>query len=221
MVYASVSEIKDRIEFEAGDFFASTSGSDFDDLISGFEIETRSLIDSHFGDITFSQETKTQSLEPVQGSVIPLEYPVNSISSSGVEYKLISSATWSELDEDRWKYTEHNLILKKYPRNYIPSDRHKRFKPLQSNLQRLTWNGFCEELRVTYDRGFSDIPANVKNAQITMISNALARLRADQSFETIEPGEFDVYLNNKVELTDAVLQKLDNITRPRNTFRVI
>jgi len=217
--YMTTSEIKERVNYDKDDFNLETAG--FDDLLEQVEEESRALIESYKGDITFSQETRVQTIKSSDDSGIPLEFPVNDITSSGVEYKKTLSDDWTELEEDRWDYSEHNLILRKLPRTYSRYHRNRRYDPVQIDHNRTTWSEFSTKIRVTYDRGYSDIPANVINIQLTLINKILRQLKHEQGISGLDPQNVSTYADIDILMTQDVRERLDEITDARNFVRVI
>ncbi len=218
MVYLTVDDITPRIHYDETDF--SGDSADFDSLIQRLEKESRGLIESYMGDITFSAETdKTVTLIPKDSSAIPLEYPINNINS--VEYKRKISGDWKTLDTDRYTNSDHRLVLRRYPEMFYQRKGYERMNRLNRDISRLSWSDFCEELKIDYDRGFESIPENVKSIQLDMINRLLRKLKMEQNISTMNPEDIQSITQANVVMTEDIKSSLDEITHMKNFIRSV
>ncbi len=219
-MYVTIDKIKSRVEYDEDDFNLTTSG--FEDLLTDLEQESRDIINSYKGDITFLEETdKTQEFKSLSNSSLPLEYPVRDVSK--VEYKRMVSDNWRELEDDRYDYTEHNLILRKYPRNYNRFTKNRRLAPLEINSKRLTWSDFSSKIKVTYDRGWKqdNLPQNLINVQLDIINLILRKTEMERVMDMQNPENIQTITNEFEIMNDDIKKRLDQITDMRNFVRTI
>lgn len=214
MVYLTPDEIEKRIEYQQTDYFEDGTGyaDDWEELLESLEKETRAYIESYMGDETFSYETGTTlEVTPPDNSTIQLSYPVDSIDK--VEVKKTRDGDWEELDSDRYYHTDHSLILHERPSNAKYRGRlRRRRNPISRFTERATWRDLYYNIKVTYDRGFENIPENVKGIQISMINNLLRNLRLEQSIGAIEADAIGTYVDAGSVMTEDIEKRLDEIT---------
>ncbi len=221
MSYQTKAEIKERIKYDGSEVVAEDAATGtFDDLLDTLESESRAMIESYKGDVTFSEETDVvKEIEAPDDVTIALDFPVNDVSKVEVKYRFTGG--WNTLDSDYYYHSEHNLILgKTYPKRNINS-RNRRKNPATRYLYRGTWADICYKVKVTYDRGYSTIPSNVKSVQITLINNMLRQLRLEQSIAAIEPDAVGTYLDAGKIMTEDVTDRLDQMTSFGGTTVVI
>lgn len=220
MVYASNSEIKDRIEFDGQDFYDVNPSDDFDDLITTLEKESRAIINGQIGGETLEEETdRKDTLIAPDNQKLELVYPVNSVS----KVEVYRRDGWHTLDSSRYQHTEQNLMLDPAIRreygNYL---RYRQINPLRQHSNELTWLDVGTRVRVTYDRGHSTIPQGVKEAQIAIINRQLTLLRQDQNISAMSPEEATQALNNREILTDDIKERMTGkISKPKNKYTVL
>ncbi len=215
--YQTVEEIEDRIEYVGDDFFTSNADPSFDTLVTTLEAESRALIESYKGDIQFDKETDKEVVkQSPDGASLQLQFPIQSISK--VEYKRTPSDSWNELDSDRYYSTKHSLVLSSYPAIYKTEHYgNKDANILTNNSNRLSWMDFSQRLRITYTRGYDEVPANIKNIQIALINKMLRQLRNEQVTEALSPDQvrnFD--MNFDTLMTEDIRERLDEITSHGN-----
>lgn len=218
MVYQTPSEIKDRVEYEAEDFYSNKPQPEdkFEDLLERLEVESRSFIESNKGDISFSEETVTQEFNAPESKVIQLEYPVTNVVS--VDYRRYPEGDFNTLEEGNYKYTDHNLILIRFPKQFLTKYGATRGSqnPLTSKLRRYEWNDFATTIKVEYERGFDPVPGNVKGIQITLINKKLRQLREEQNIASLNIGEIDNLGSFDDLMTEDVEKRLNDITSFKN-----
>ncbi len=73
MAYLTTTEIRDRVQQDQEDFFSDqpNPGTEFDSLLTTLEEETRAIIESYKGDVTFAKESnKTETfIAPDKSSI--------------------------------------------------------------------------------------------------------------------------------------------------------
>ncbi len=133
------------------------------------------------------------------------------------------SDNWRELEDDRYDYTEHNLILRKYPRNYVRFTKNKRLAPLEVNSKRLTWSDFSSKIKVTYDRGWEqdNLPQNLINVQLDIINLILRKTEMERVMDMQNPENIQTITNEFEIMNDDIKKRLDQITDMRNFVRTI
>lgn len=217
MVYLKPKAIKNRIEQDPEDFFDANPEIDFDSLLETLEEETRSMIESYKGDVTFAQETKEERFRAPDNSSINLLFPVNSVTK--IEYRTNPGDAWETLDSKFYSVYPRKVVLRKSYGNLMRG-RYMTYNPISWKQKRRTWADFCTDVKITYDRGYSTIPSNVKNVQITMINKILRQLRNEQSITALQPDEVNNYVDFDEILTDELKERLDSITSFRTQVTV-
>lgn len=219
MPYQTVDDITVRIHYDSSDFTTKTD-TEFDTLIETLEKESRGLIESYMGDVTFSKETDlTQTFVSPDSATIPLDYPIDTVNE--VQYKRKISGNFETLSSDRYTNTDHRLVLRRYPEMFYQRKGYERMNRLLRNTSRLSWSDFCEELKVDYDRGFDNIPNDVLNIQIRMINRMLRQLKMEQGVSTMDPENFEAITQANIVMTDDIKSDLDSITGFKNFIRSI
>lgn len=203
--YQSLARIRARVDHEPNDFFEDNAEKRFDRLLmgttavgdtadgdpdewDGLEAEARGWIETMLGDETLNEETgRVDEIRPGYDSALTLVFPITDVTK--VEYKTTLSADWQTLDADRYTHTEHNLILETCRRGRTALIDTRR-NTLADAATRGTWADLAARLRVTYDRGFAEIPLDIKSVQIQIINRMLRLLRAEQTFAAASPEEW-------------------------------
>lgn len=207
MTYTSLTTIKLRIDYRGEDFFDINPDNKFDDLLTQLEKETRGLINSYMGDETFSEETgRVDELVTTSDAALPLVGPINDVSK--IEYKISPASDWETLNSDRYTNTKYRIVLE--PRTGIT---HRRRNPLTQLANRSTWRDLGRKIRVTYDRGYSTIPPEVQNIQISMINQILRKLRTEQSISAANPEDISSVSEAGAVFTEDIRQRIDDLTK--------
>lgn len=81
-----------------------------------------------------------------------------------------------------------------------------------------TWNDLAEYLRVTYDRGFEEIPSEVKNLQLELIVRMIQKARTQQNLSVLKPEEVQQAIGVDI-ITDDIRSRLDKLTHPKGKVR--
>lgn len=216
--YQDVDRIKSRISYSEDEFYDIDPEVNFDELLEKLEVESRGLIESFKGDLTFATETRTDEFIAPDTQRINLAYPVRDINQ--VEVKRRFSSDWEVLDESKYDFTEHVLILEEYPGVYTRDRRAEGFYSHYKREQmRLSWRDFYQKVKVTYERGWDEIPGDVLNIQIDIINRMLRLMRMEQSVTAIDPGDPALDSPHDDILTDDIRKRLANISMfGRNTM---
>jgi len=219
--YMTVDEVRERTEYKADDFYATDEEERFDELLERVEEEAGATIDSFMGDTSFHHEEGVELEVPApRRASIELLYPVQDVLM--VEVLRARGGDFQEIDENRYYFTEHRLYLhegQKASRSW--RRRGRASNPLRSNIDRVTWADMGRLVRVTYNRGYTEVPANVKSVQMAIINNILRNLRLEQSIGSISPDAVSNYVNNREVMTEDIEKRLKQLTRFGGTTMVI
>lgn len=221
-VYLTATAIEDRISYKGEQFFTTATATNFESLLETLEEESRALIESYMGDVTFSEETGKELEVVAPDSIyIELKFPVTSITK--VEIKYTANGSYNTMDTERYYYSKHALYLAEHGIAYSDMSRRRWLmrNPISRDLKRVTWRDSCYEVKVTYDRGYSDIPSNVKGIQLSLINNMLRNLRLEQSIGSIEPDAVTSYIEAGKVFTSDIKARLDGITSFGGTTVVV
>jgi len=213
--YQSLERIRQRIQYDADDFYSGGNAElHFDELLVELEKESRGIFETLWGDETPLTETdRVDTVEPTDNAAIPLVYPITNVSK--VEYKRTLAGDFEELDTERYRATEHRLILADRPNSNALRYRYAQGNPIADAADRTTWGDLAEELRVTYDRGFgSTPPADILSIQIALIENMLGSRKMQENISAGSPGEMREVIAADDVVTDAVRQRIADVTSP-------
>ncbi len=227
MTYLSITELKDRIKYTGDDFYDINPETKFEDLLTELEKESRGIINSYIGidNETLGEETDRVDTETApDNSVISLLYPVQEVKKVEIQ-RGIDEDTWQELSSDYYTYSEHNLKLKKAYRSGrvfdYPYRVRSQINSLKSYSNRITWRTLCRRVKVTYDRGYKTIPADIKSAQVKLVNNLLRNLRQEQNVAALSPEDLSSYVEGQTILTEDVKSILDNQTNLKHNVIVL
>lgn len=206
--YQTVDRIKSRISYTPSQFNEYEQDVEFDDLLEMLEEESRAIIDSYMGDESFNyEEDREDRIMARDTKGLSLIYPVQDVKK--VETKRFGS-DWDELDSNNWTFDDHSLYLRKYNRRLF--DVHGRDYYTMRDVRDLNWSDFCTEVRVTYDRGFEDIPDNILNIQISIISNILNEMRQKQANSVFDPSDNNLVVDLDQIMSKDIEKRLKDIT---------
>ena len=212
--YQDLARIRQRIDYEATDFFDDNAALRFDELLVELEEESRGIFETLWGDQTPLTETdRVDTVQPTDNAAIPLVYPIQSVST--VEYKRTLTSTYEELDTEWYTTTDHRLILSDRPNSNALRYRYAQGNPIADAADRTTWGGLAEKLRVTYDRGFGDTPpADILSIQISLIENMLGSRKLDETISAGSPEQMREAITADDVVTDAVRERVGDVTKP-------
>lgn len=211
--YQSIERLRERVEYEAGDFFSDNAQLRFDELLVELEAESRGIFETLWGDTTpLNEDGKQEVRQATDDAALSLTYPVRDVST--VEVRFVPDGDWQTLDARRYTHTEHHLILES---GTVPRTRYQRYER-QSDARfaaKPTWVDFCEQLRVTYDRGFgTEPPADILSVQVQLVNGLLRQLRLEQTVEAASPDEYRAMTDGMEIVSDEIRQRVDDVTSP-------
>ncbi len=222
--YQTLDRLRARVEYEPGDIFDDDDNAEkrFDRLLAGseavgetdgfrgLEAEARGIIETRLGDNTLAAEDGRVDVErTTDDSAMPLVFPIRDVQS--VEYKVDLGDDFETLDTDRWDFTDHNIILS-FGRRMAESRHGFRGNRLTGFTARLTWLDLAEKIRVTYDRGFETVPADVLSVQVAIVNRMLRNLKVEQNVAAMEPDQLEAMTASEAILTDDIRDRIDQVT---------
>jgi len=221
-MYQSLDRIKRRISksFKPESYFHEDEENQFDLLLEDLEKESRGMIESYKGDVSFIEQERVTTVPARDSARIPLIFPVQSVES--VEWRNNSGQDWRELNERRYYHTRHALVLE----HSIKSDRISRIRGvfrgrnlLKDNTMRRTWRDVARHFKITYVAGYEkeNIPTDVLSIQIDIITNMLNALRGDQTKFPASAQEISDVVSGKEIMTEDIRRRLDEVTRHYGT----
>lgn len=207
--FQPLSEIRDRLDYTGEDFFSDNEQLRFDELLVRLERESRGIFLTLYGDQTPLEETgRVDTKRTTDDAAMMLVYPINDVTE--VEIKPAPSSDWKTLDSDRWDFTEHRLVLVSRRRTGPP----KRGNELTDDALRTTWRDLASKIRVTYDRGYSETPGDIKSVQIQMINQFLRKRKREQTTAAATPDELAGMSETNEVVTDEIRQRVADVTSP-------
>jgi len=234
--YQPLERLRERIEHTPEDIFGDEPNAEarFDRLLYGtaatdpdapesgawigLEAEARGIIQTLNGDQPLGKEpARVDTFRPDYDAATTLVYPVQSVES--VEYKHSLGDDYSTLDPDRYaldrRGNAHLLVLEHFRRGGRGARGGTRRNTLADNANRATWRDLAAELKVTYERGFDPIPADIKSVQVSIVNRMLRLMRAEQSFAAASPEEFQgVSPEFDRVVTEDIRQRVADFTSP-------
>jgi hypothetical protein len=212
--YQDLDRIRQRIDYEAGDFFNDNAQLRFDELLVELERESRGIFETLWGDETPLTETDREDvIQPTDNAAIPLVYPIQSVAT--VEYKRTLSSTFEELDTEWYTHTEHRLILTDRPNSNALRYRYARGNPIADAAERTSWNDLAAKLRVTYDRGFgAEPPADILSIQVALIENMLGSRKLSETISAGSPEQIRESITADDVVTEAIRERVGDVTKP-------
>lgn len=178
----------------------------FHNLLEQLEASARETIIDRLGDEPIqSEDGRTDIVSAPPARARKLIYPVRDVTL--VEYRR-TGGDWRELDADRYRHTEYNIILRRGNRLHGTGERNE----LLDNAGRREWADFADELRVTYDRGFDPVPANLIEAQTAIIKRMLRNRRTEQGVSALDPEQMEAVNAAQAVLTDDIIERIDSVT---------
>jgi hypothetical protein len=224
--YQSLERLRERVEYEPTDIFPDdgNAAKRFDRLLmgtnavddapspewGGLELEARKIIETRLGDEPLTEELGREDvLRPGYDAAQLLVYPIQSIGS--VEYKRTLGGEWETLDPDYYTHTEHRLILEYGSRRGHPTHGTRR-NTLADDATRATWRDLAAQLRVTYDRGFDPVPADILSVQVALVNRFLRNLKTEQNIAAMEPEQIAAVTSAEAVLTSDIEARIDQFT---------
>ncbi|AFH22520.1 hypothetical protein OSG_eHP28_00140 [environmental Halophage eHP-28] len=223
--YNSIERLRARVDYNPSDFFENNEVKRFDRLLggepfvgddpdgwAGLEGEARAMINTLTGDETFNEELgRVDEIRATDDASIPLVYPIRDVSK--VEAKTHIGGDYFDLDADQFDFSDHRLILADRTNRVGTGVGRRAANELIRHNQRTTWGDLYAKLRVTYDRGYDPIPANIKAIQVAIVNRQLRMLRGEQAIAAASPDEFaGVSPQFDMVLTDDIRRRIEDLT---------
>lgn len=220
--YCTLDEIKNYLKSTnlTGDKFRDISPDEkFDDILTELEKRTRSVINQQIGGRSLLYESDREDVYQAPSSRnVSLVYPVQEVKKVERYYR----NEWDTVDEERYYFTDFNLVLRgRYERKRYRPGAWRAKNPLTRNTESYVWNDLADKVRVTYDRGFEEIPHSVKDIQKTLIKRYLTHMRQDQNLSLQNPEDVQSLFENRSVFTEDLQKRMDKITHPQNTIAMI
>jgi len=217
--YQSLARLRERVEYEGGDFFSDNEQLRFDELLVKLEAESRAIFENLYGDVTpKAQDGRIDERQAVDNKALSLPYPIRDVTEVEVQYNV--GGDFETLDTEWYSHTEHHLILDS---DRIPRTRFnlRRQRGIERFASQPGWLDLCERLRVTYDRGFESIPQDILSVQVQIVNNLLRQLRLEQNVEAAAPDEYRAMTDGMEVVTDEIKSRISSIASPgRSTMAV-
>jgi len=222
--YQSLERLKMRLEYRATDLFDSDDNAEkrFDRLIGGtaevgdgdafdgLEAEARRTIEAYHDNEPFTrQEGRVDEHRAPSDTTIPLVGPVESVQS--VEIKRSLAGEFVELDARRWDADDRRLYLGYGPHRAGIGRRGRRRNALADSAARAEWSQIAAKVRVTYDRGFDPVPAEVRSIQVDIINRMLRNLKTEQTISSMEPDQIQAMTSAEAVITEDIEQRIMNV----------
>lgn len=219
--YQDLAQLRERIDYQGGDFFDDNEALRFDKLLVRLEQESRKIFETLWGDETVLTETeRVDVIRATDDKAIPLVYPVTDIRE--VEYKIALSSDYETLDADKYDRTEHRLILADRPTANSMRIRQQRANSLTRFAAAATWGDLATKLRVTYNRGFgSEAPSDVKQIQVQLVNRQLRHLKREQTVAAASPEELAGQADAGMVVNDDIRQRVADVTSPSRATQSI
>lgn len=210
--WQDLAELRDRLDYEGSDLFSDNEQLRFDELLVRLEREARDIFVTNWGDQPVIEETgRTDEKRATDDAALPLVYPIQTVTQ--VETKQTLGDDWTVLDADRYDWTDHRLILE-HAKRHGPRGRFDRGNPLDDYALRSSWGDIAAKVRVTYDRGFDPVPADVKSVQVQIVNQLLRQLKREQTVAAASPEEFAGQTENNEIVTDEIRARIADVTSP-------
>lgn len=225
-MYLTKEEVEQAIEptgFSKDQYFEYHPEEKFDDLLEELERDSRAIIDNQLkGEGLEEEKDKVEEKVAPSSSRIQLSYPVNNVSK--VE-RIVGGESY-ELDEERYNVDKYGIVLRGGVRDLgVTSYNNAKLRMGRNPLKRFSngveWCDVAEMVKVTYDRGFSEIPQSVKEVQKKIIRKILTHLRQDQNLANLEPDDVTNVTNERTILTSDLMSRINMITQAREKYTVL
>jgi hypothetical protein len=241
--YQTLDRLKARLEYEPSDIFdGPNAAAEFDRLLygtnldsadgvdggaaditpewTGLEGEARTIIETRLGDEPLSKETdRTDTIRPGYDAAETLVYPIQDVTK--VEYKYTLRRDFQTLDPERYTHDDHHLILENRTRQVGSPRGGTRRNTLADTATRATWGDIAAMLRVTYDRGFDPVPADILSVQVALVNRMLRNLKTEQNIAAMEPDQIESVTAAEAVLTEDIRQRIDQFTPLGGATQVI
>lgn len=208
------------------DFFSNGFTQDkYEDLLERLEKRSRAIINNQLkGEGLEKEEDRVDTFEAVDKSKIQLAFPVQDVSKVEVRTgtKNNGEPDFHELEDTLYRFTEQFLIYKgrlnqTFKQKYATSNRN----PLNRYAHSASWADRATQVRVTYDRGYDDIPFTVKDVQEEIIRRMLTHLKQEQNLAKVDPQEVSGMAQGRQLLTDDIMNRISQITQAKHKYTML
>jgi hypothetical protein len=208
--FQSLDSLRERVDYDGDELFRDNEQLRFDQLLARLERESRDIFITLWGDQPpTAEDGRIDTKRTTDDSAIMLPYPVRDVTEVEVKHSLDSD--WETLDSDWYDFTPHRLIL---ARTSI-SDRVRRGNPIAETARRATWRDIGVKIRVTYDRGFENIPYDIQSIQVVLVNRMLRHLRHEQNLANMSADEFEGLSPNVDDVvSEDIRQRIQDVTKP-------
>ncbi len=231
MVYLDVQndEVKRAVTpagFEDNEFFTEGFTQDkFESLLERLEDRTRAIINNQLmGQTLEFQEDRVDTFESPDKEKLQLPFPIQDVKKVEVRAGDDENGNpdFEELNDTLFRTTEQFVIYKgRLNQTYRQSLATNNRNSLKRYSSSATWADRCTQVRVTYDRGFEEIPSTVLEVQEEMIRRMLTHLRQEQNLASVDPQSVQGLFNNRQILTDDLKNRIGKITQAKNKYLML
>lgn len=213
--YQSLERLRQRVEYQAGDFFSNNEQLRFDELLVELEAEARGIFETMWGDVKpTAEDGRIDTVQATDDTALSLPYPVRDVTE--VEIKYANGGDFETLEPRWYSHSEFNLILET---DAVPRTRYdiRNDYGLPRFANSPTWIDLGEQVRITYDRGFETLPDDIISVQVQLVNNLLRKLRLEQNVEAASPDEYRAMTDGMEVVSDEIRARIDDIASPSRT----
>lgn len=231
MPYLDVSndEVKKAVVpagFEDTDFFSEGFTDDrFEELLERLEKRSRAIINNQLMGETLEKQTdRVDVFEAPTKEKLQLPFPIQDVKKVEVRAgdKNNGEPDFEELDDVLYRTTEQFVIYKgrlnQTYRQSLATNNRNSLKRYSSSAE---WADRCTQVKVTYDRGFDNIPESALDVQRELIRRMLTHLRQEQNLANVDPQSVQGLFQNRQLLTDDLKNRIGKITQSKNKYLML
>lgn len=225
-MYLTESEVEDALAptgFSKDDYFEVHPEEKFSALLTQLEKDSRAIInDQLMGEGLEYKEGVTETKEAPMKTKIQLSYPVQNIQ----KVEINQGTGFRTFDSDNYREDKYGIHLRGRMgeignRGFYGRHIRGQINPIKRQAGKLEWADICQQIRITYDRGFQEIPQNVKEIQKKIIRKILTHLRQDQNLAQIEADQVTNIANERKILTEDIIYRLTKVTQARHKYTML
>lgn len=215
----SIDRIKNRLPHKPEQFFDEYDMElSFEELLELLEEESRGIIENRTGDYKFSFQEDVEDVVSCHDSdTLHLPRPVQKIKKIEVTRR---DGAWREVSKNSYITKEWGAKLRRRPRGF--KDRRRRYNGhhFRDKTHELEWSMLGEEARIKYDRGYKEIPNDIKSVQIKIIKNMLDADRLGQALSTINVDDPNLEGWDKI-IDEDIESEIKEMTRRGRSLTVV